>query len=120
MKDAHRFFAVASVLALFVSATALSHAQSGGMDMKGTDVGKDAGKTSRAATHKGAGTVTKVDAAAGKVAIAHGPIRTLKWPAMTMNFVVKDKALLERLSPGRKIEFEFVQQGRDYVVTSAR
>jgi len=38
---------------------------------------------------------------------------------MTMNFVVKDKALFDKLSSGKKTEFEFVQQGRDYVITSA-
>jgi len=54
------------------------------------------------------------------VTIAHGPVESLKWPATTMNFRVKDKALLDRLSSGKKIEFEFVQQGRDYVITSAK
>jgi Cu(I)/Ag(I) efflux system protein CusF len=64
--------------------------------------------------------VTKVDRIASKVTIAHGPVESLKWPAMTMNFRVKDKALLDGLSSGKKVEFEFVQQGRDYVVTSAK
>jgi Cu(I)/Ag(I) efflux system protein CusF len=53
------------------------------------------------------------------VTIAHGPVQSLNWPAMTMNFLVKDKALLDRLSSGKKVDFEFVQQGRDYVITSA-
>lgn len=50
--------------------------------------------------------------------ISHGPVQSLKWPAMTMNFIVKDEALLDRLHAGKKIDFEFVQQGRDYVITS--
>jgi len=45
------------------------------------------------------------------VTIAHGPVESLKLAATTMNFRVKDKALLDRLSSGKKIEFEFVQQG---------
>lgn len=39
-------------------------------------------------------------------------------PAMT--FGVKEKALLEKLSTGKKVEFEFVQQGADYMITSAK
>ena len=41
-----------------------------------------------------------------------GPVETLKWPAMTMNFIVKDEALLGKLSAGNKVDFEFVQEGR--------
>jgi Cu(I)/Ag(I) efflux system protein CusF len=39
---------------------------------------------------------------------------------MTMGFVVKDKAVADKLKPGQKIEFQFVQEGRDYVVTSVK
>lgn len=35
---------------------------------------------------KGAGTVTAIDATAGTVTIAHGPIPEANWPAMTMGF----------------------------------
>jgi len=34
-----------------------------------------------------------------------------------MAFKVKDKTLLEKLPPGKKVSFEFVQQGKEYVVT---
>jgi Cu(I)/Ag(I) efflux system protein CusF len=91
-----------------------------GMDMKGMNMGKTSDKKSTEKTHKGTGTVTKVDPAGSKVTIAHGPVQTLKWPAMTMTFAVKDKALLGRFSQDKKIEFEFVQQGSDYVITSAK
>jgi Cu(I)/Ag(I) efflux system protein CusF len=91
------------------------------MDMKGMDMkDKSAGKKSEAKTHKGVGTVKKVDPAGGKVTLAHGPIQSLKWPAMTMSFTVKDKAMLDKLSPDKKVEFEFVQQGSDYVITSVK
>jgi Cu/Ag efflux protein CusF len=105
---------------LFASLAAPAAVGAQSEDRGGDDMmrGPDAG--ARAATHKGAGTVIRVDPAAGKVTIAHGPIPTLKWPAMTMNFVIGNKALLRKLSPGKKIEFEFVQRGSDYVITSAR
>jgi Cu(I)/Ag(I) efflux system protein CusF len=39
---------------------------------------------------------------------------------MTMTFAVRDKALLEKLQPGRKIDFQFVRQGKDYVITGVK
>src|SRR6266480_126939 len=69
---------------------------------------------------KGVGTVKKVDPAAGKVTIAHGPIPTMKWPAMSMTFTVKDKRMLGKFSQDKKVEFEFVEQGSNYVITSVK
>jgi len=71
------------------------------------------------AQHKATGIVTRAPAN-GTVTIKHDPVPSLKWPGMTMGFVVKDKALADKLKPGAKIEFEFVQDGRDYVVTSVK
>ena len=62
----------------------------------------------------------KVDSAGGKVTIAHGPIATMKWPAMSMTFTVKDKALLGKFSQDKKVEFDFVEQGSAYVITSVK
>jgi len=126
MKKANRF-SLAAVLVLLVGTIPLSRAQGmGGMDMMGKDkkgmemksMGAD--KKSEAQSHKGAGTVKKVDPAGGKVTIAHGPIPTMKWPAMNMTFTVKDKALLGKFSQDKKVEFEFVEQGSAYVITSAK
>jgi len=52
------------------------------------------------------GEVRKVDTAARKITIKHGPILNLEMPAMTMAFPVKDPALLERVKPGDKVRFE--------------
>jgi len=95
----------------------------GGMDMKDMDMSKDKkteGKKSGSKVHKGVGTVKKVDAAASTVTIAHGPIKSMNWPAMNMTFAVKDKALLDKFSQDKKVEFEFVQQGSDYVIKSVK
>ncbi len=114
-----RLIVLSAVLALSVAMIPLSRAQGmGGMDMKGMDMGKD--KKSEAKAHKGVGTVKKVDSAGGKVTIAHGPIPTMKWPAMNMTFTVKDKALLGKFSQDKKVEFEFVEQASDYVITSVK
>ena len=52
------------------------------------------------------GEVRKIDKAAGKITIKHGPIKNLDMPPMTMAYPVKDKAMLDQLKPGDKIKFE--------------
>lgn len=51
------------------------------------------------------GQVKKVDKAAGKVTLSHGPLTNLNMPAMTMVFRVKDAAWLDRMKAGDKIRF---------------
>lgn len=78
------------------------------------------GTTQSAGVHKGTGMVTNVDRTAGKVTLKHDPIKSLNWPSMTMGFNVRDKALLDTLAKDKKVEFEFVQEGRSYVITSIK
>lgn len=88
-----------------------------GMDMKGMQAGQGA-KSGKTQVHQGQGTVTKVDAKAGKVGIKHGPIATMNWPAMTMDFAVEDKAALKQIKPGDKVSFDVRSAGQgQYVVT---
>lgn len=61
-----------------------------------------------------------VDPAAGTVTLAHGPVKSLNWPLMTMGFAVNDKALFDKLSVGKKVDAEFVQQGGKYVITAVK
>ena len=70
--------------------------------------------------HKGVGVVKKVDPAKSTITLDHEPVKSLNWPGMTMSFTVKDKALLDKVQPGNKLEFEFVQQGKDYQITSVK
>ena len=72
------------------------------------------------ATHNATAVVKSVDIASGKVKLAHEPVKSLNWPAMTMNFSVKDPALFDKLSVGTKVEIEFVQQGSTSVVTAVK
>lgn len=76
--------------------------------------------TAAQGAHKASATVTKVDEKAGVVTLAHGPVPTLNWPAMTMGFKVKDKSLLPKLAQGKKVDVEFTKEGNDYVVTSVK
>jgi len=70
--------------------------------------------------HSTRGKVTKVDGSSGMVTLAHEPVGTLNWPSMTMGFMVMDKALLEKLSVGKTVDFDFVQSGKGYAITSVR
>ena len=64
-----------------------------------------------AVTHRGEGSIEAVDLARATVMLAHAPIASLKWPAMSMEFRVKDPALLRTLKKNQKISFEFVDSG---------
>ena len=70
------------------------------------------GTPARAASkaHAAEGQVEEVDLGASAVSIAHQAIPELKWPAMTMEFKVKDGALLGTLKPGMAVRFEFTEQ----------
>jgi Cu(I)/Ag(I) efflux system protein CusF len=116
-----RVVAGSLVAAMSVVAVSLAHAQSqgmGGMDMKGDMKGMDmkSEKKGKSQTHKGSGTVSKVDSEKGAITIAHGPVQSMKWPAMTMTFKVKDKKMLDNVKPGEKVDFSFVQSGKDYTI----
>jgi len=68
--------------------------------------------------HRTEGTVKAIDAKAGTVSIAHGPVATLKWPGMTMDFKPANSALLADLKPGAGIAFEFVERSPgEWVIT---
>ena len=81
-------------------------------DMKSVDMGKKPA-TGAQSVHKTKATVKKVDAKAGSVTLAHEPVASLNWPSMTMGFKVKDSALLNKLTEGKRDEVEFVQEGKD-------
>lgn len=99
-----------------------------GMNMKDMDMQKcrdmmnmhDEGSkgASVAPTHHATGVIKGINTETSEVTLSHGPVKTLHWPAMTMTFKVKDKALLDKLSVDQKVQADFVKQGADYVVTS--
>jgi Cu(I)/Ag(I) efflux system membrane fusion protein len=59
-----------------------------------------------ATLHGGKGKVTAIDAAKGRLELDHDPIPSLKWPRMTMEFAVDDKAVLAKLKKGDAVDFE--------------
>jgi len=74
-------------------------------------------KTDAVATKASAtGIVKTVDASAGKITIAHGPVAAVKWPAMTMTFKATP-AQVAAVHVGQKVDFDFVLQGMDATIT---
>lgn len=113
---------LASVLAtLMVAGSAFAQQKMDGMqgmDMKNMDMGKPSAAATT--THKTVGVVKAMDPAAGTVTFAHEAVKSLNWSAMTMNFHIKGKMLFDKLADGKKVEFEFVKDGKDYVVTGVK
>ena len=107
-------------------ASSFALAQSGGMthdhmNMQGMDTARPAPDApARAARHQATGVVKAIDPANGKVKLAHEAIKSLDWPAMTMNFAVTDKALFDKLTVGKKVEVELVKQGPGYAVVAVK
>lgn len=85
-----------------------------GMDAKGT------AKATKSTTHEADAVVKEFDATQGKVTLAHGPVKSLGWPAMTMAFGVKDKTLFDKLAVGTKVHVGFKKEGDEYIVTSIK
>ena len=76
------------------------------------------GMKATAVGHQAEGTVKSIDAKSGTVSIAHGPVATLKWPGMTMDFKAANSALVADLKPGAAIAFEFVERAPgEWVIT---
>lgn len=66
--------------------------------------------------HEANGKVTKVDTSARVATLAHGPVKSLNWPAMVMGFKVKDKMAMDKLTVGKTVDFEFAQADKGYVI----
>ena len=64
------------------------------------------GAEQAAAPHKGRGKVKEVDAQGGRIELDHEPIPSMQWPAMSMGFIVEDKAQLAKLKKGDAVQFE--------------
>ncbi len=70
-----------------------------------------------ALVHHGVGNIKEMDWAHATVTITHDPIASLNWPAMTMDFRVRDPALLRSLKPGQRVDFEIVEESAgEYVI----
>ena len=93
----------ALITALFIAGATLSPVHAA---MNGHDAHADHGAmTSSAEGGMVDGVVKKIDKAAGKVTVSHGPLTNLNMPAMTMVFKVSNAAWLDQMKSGDKICF---------------
>jgi Cu/Ag efflux protein CusF len=64
------------------------------------------------------GQVTKIDSAAGKITIRHGPMKKFDMDdGMTMVFRVQDPAMLKSVKVGDKIKFDADRIDGQFTVT---
>ena len=63
------------------------------------------------------GEIRKIDPAAGKITLAHGEIKSIDMPPMTMVFTVKNPALFGDLKKGDKVRFAVVREDGKLVLT---
>lgn len=102
-----------AILSLFAAALMLAVNLGCADEMK---MQKDTGNA-KVQIHKGHGVVNKINGATGIVNIDHDAIASLKWPGMTMDFTVQDKAGLAAIKPGMAVDFEITMQGSNYRIT---
>lgn len=79
-----------------------------------------AAQSSTGAESRGVGVVQSVDAANSKVTIAHEPIESLGWPAMTMAFAVERPELLANVTSGQRVDFTLRGKDMSAVITSIK
>ena len=68
-------------------------------------------------TGKGTGVIQRIDPEKGVVTIKHGALQGIVAPAMTMSFLVKDKAILANLEAQQRVNFEIAHENGIYVIT---
>lgn len=109
-------FCLSAVLFALVTTPVLADMHQHDMNHNGMQISADGSMAANG--HTGSGVVNKIDLQHNKINLTHGPIASLGWPGMTMDFKVKDAALLKGLKPGQQVTFEVVNEGpRQYFVT---
>ncbi|MFA7267707.1 MAG: efflux RND transporter periplasmic adaptor subunit [Sterolibacterium sp.] len=71
---------------------------------------ENAASAAKGASHQAEGKIEAINAKAGTVTIAHGPVDSLKWPGMTMDFTLANSGLLGNLKPGAAVAFTFIER----------
>ncbi len=103
--------------ALALSLVAATYGGSGataqdGQNGAGPGTATDAAQT----TYSASGDVTSI--AGDRVTTAQGPVEGLGWPAMTMTFQAVEPTVLQGISAGDRVAFQFRQSGNNYPLTA--
>lgn len=72
----------------------------------------------KSVSHLASGTLEAIDLKNGTVTVTHGPVASLKWPAMTMDFILANPAQADKFKAGVAVDLEFVERGPgEWVIT---
>ncbi len=73
-------------------------------------------KPGKAATivHTATGKVEQISAES--ITLSHGPVATLQWPPMTMDFMKPASDAFKEIKPGQTVEFDFVEGADGYLL----
>ena len=97
---------------------ALANLVDSGTGQTGSDARSSGERAGAGTTHRAQGTIDAIDRASGSVTVTHSEIPSLKWPAMTMDFMLADSALVDGITPGTAARFEFRQgEPGEFVIT---
>lgn len=66
--------------------------------------------------HRTRALVVAVDKRGGTVTLSHAPVKSLKWPAMTMKFLIVEDALYSKFQIGKTVDVSFKKLESTYVV----
>ena len=78
----------------------------------------DTSEHTAAPSYETEGTLDAIDAEAGSLTLTHGEIPALSWPAMTMDFMIADPALVKSIAPGSPVRFVFeAGEPGEYIIT---
>jgi Cu/Ag efflux protein CusF len=67
-------------------------------------------------TYRGSGVVVAIDRDMNRVTIEAEPVEALKLPALALAFIVYDERVWSRVPRGKRVDFEFMKQGNNYVL----
>ena len=83
--------------------------------MGGADTPAAASPTTSDGTHRGEGKVESIGK--DEVTLSHGPMPSLQWPPMTMDFRIAPENLPKELRAGDTVTFEVRQKDGEYEIT---
>lgn len=104
-----------TLLMIASTGTAFAHHEAGGKPS-----GQAQAPAASQKSGKGTGLIQQIDREKGIVTIKHGPLQGIKVPAMTMSYLVKDKAMLADLWSPQRVDFELTYDGKQYLITQIK
>ena len=111
MKNINYLVTAATLLSSVTFTNAASHATA-----PATDAKKEI--TASATLPMAQAEIRKIDLENKKITLKHGEIKNLDMPSMTMVFVVKDTAMLDKLAANDKVMFTADKVGSAFTVMS--